>query len=275
MKQASTAESWFQVTAPIEGVYAIREPHHSESVLSYLVLGEERAVLIDTGMGVGDIREVVESLAPLPIAVVNSHAHWDHIGGNWQFTDISIHAAEAGRLPEGVSQEKLAGALSDDELSGPLPEGFDRDRFAIRPSTALTLLHGGEVIELGGRALEIIHAPGHSPDGIVVLDRARGVLFSTDVAYPGSLYAFGPDTDLDDYQETLAQLARLVPDLTSVHPSHNSDVMDPSLLTAMSFSMSSVCQGRDPDEQTDRYDRHQFEGFAILVAPSSRDDRAQ
>ena len=74
-------QDWFRVWEDRPGIWVIEEPLHSECVKSNLIVGRDRAVLIDTGMGVGDIRKLVMELTRLPVTVVQSHAHNDHIGG--------------------------------------------------------------------------------------------------------------------------------------------------------------------------------------------------
>ncbi len=70
------------------GVLAIYEPHQAEETISYLILGKKMALLFDTGMGISDIRKVTGELTQLPIVVLNSHTHNDHVGGNWQFDTV-------------------------------------------------------------------------------------------------------------------------------------------------------------------------------------------
>ncbi len=258
-------QHWFRVQELDPGIVSISEPLHEEVVSSFLILGELRALLIDTGMGVGDIRAVVEDHTSLPVTVVNSHAHWDHIGGNHRFDEIVIHQAEAHELPEGVGNDRLRKAFATDRLLGPLPEGFDIEAFTIPPSVASLVLSGGERFDLGGRTLEVIHAPGHSPGGIVLLDRARGALFSTDVAYAGALYAFGRDADFAVYRQTMAMLAELAPQLKAVYGSHNTSPFAPELLLRMRDGMEAVAAGRQPDEMVGDVARHEFQGFSILV----------
>lgn len=262
-------QGWFAVTNPEPGVYTIDEPLHAEDVKSSLIVGDRRALLLDTGMGVGNIRMVVESLTDRPITVVNSHSHWDHVGGNHLFedgtTELWIHAAERGELEAGVPAGELASAFSPSALRGPLPPDFDPASLAIPPSRATGFLRGGEVFDLGGRALEAIHAPGHSPGGIVLLDRPAGVLFSTDVAYPCALYAFGEHADLPRYRQTMAGLADLAPSLRVVYPSHCSSPMDPALLPAMRDALAEIAAGRVPEGETETYARHEFDGFAVLA----------
>src|SRR5215203_318122 len=102
-------QNWFVVSEPSRGVFAIREPLQVDDVRSYLIAGSEKAILVDTGTGVGDIRKIVEQLTDLPVGVVNSHSHWDHIGGNWRFDDIAIHPLEASWL----NAPELSGQLKE------------------------------------------------------------------------------------------------------------------------------------------------------------------
>lgn len=82
------SDPWFEVYKVAPVTFAIYEPHQSEETISYLILGREKALLFDTGMGISDIRKVVEELTKLPVIVLNSHTHNDHVGGNWQFDTI-------------------------------------------------------------------------------------------------------------------------------------------------------------------------------------------
>lgn len=258
-------QGWFSISEMEPGVFQIGEPLHAEDVNSTLVVGDERAVLIDTGMGIGDISDVVASLTDRPVSVVNSHAHWDHIGANWRYGEIAIHAAEADRLPQGVGNDRLARAFTAEYLHGSLPVGTDIASLTIPPSQATTILHGGETFDLGGRTLEVIHAPGHSPGGIVLLDRVHGVLFSTDVAYPGPLYAFSDDVDFAVYQRTMTSLAELAPALRIAYPSHNGSSMSPTLLPLMRDALNEIAAGRTPESVEDGIAHHQFSGFSVLA----------
>ena len=270
LEGAAVEQGWFAIHAAEPGIFAIEEPLHEEQVKSHLIIGAERAVLIDTGMGVGDIRAVVASLTDMPITVVNSHAHWDHIGGNHRFDAVLIHPAEAADLAGGVANDLLRPWFQPEHLTGPLPDGVTAETIEIPEGPAPMLIHDGDVLDLGDRTLEVIHAPGHSPGGIALLDRANGVLFSTDVAYAGPLYLYAED-DLPIYAASLAKLAALVPDLRAIYPSHNAWSISPALLTAMSDALAGIVAGDAPSWERDAITAWEFDGFSVELKRAGDD----
>jgi glyoxylase-like metal-dependent hydrolase (beta-lactamase superfamily II) len=223
-------------------------------------------------MGIGSMREVVETLTALPLIVINSHAHWDHIGNNTEFSDIAIHRDSASQLPEDDHTDYLIAAVQPGRLKGPLPRGIDIETLRIPPSHASQLLSGGERFDLGGRTIETINASGHCEGLLVFLDRTNKVLISTDAAYPAPLYAQMDDSNLDTYRQTMTTLAELVPDLEYVHPSHNSDSMPPEMLIAMRDALDAIATGRQPEFDDGDQARHDFSGFSVLVPSASSKD---
>ncbi len=88
LKEIRTSSDWFKVYQVDQDVFAIAEPYNFQEVISYLILGDEKALLFDTGMGMQSIKSVVRELTSLPVIVMNSHTHYDHIGGNYEFDTI-------------------------------------------------------------------------------------------------------------------------------------------------------------------------------------------
>jgi glyoxylase-like metal-dependent hydrolase (beta-lactamase superfamily II) len=260
-----TYQDWFEVWEAEPGLYVIAEPRHFEDVKSYLILGNRRALLVDTGMGIGDIAEVVRDVTNLPVLVINSHAHWDHIGGNASFDEIWIHAAEADDLEEGRSNAYLNRWLTPDHFLHGVPTWFEPDTYSITASRATTQLQGGEAVDLGGRSIEVLHAPGHSPGGLVFVDRAAGFLLSTDVAYAAPPYCYGPGTDPVEYRDTLARLESVVRDLRAVYPSHNEAPIEPGMIARMRAAFDEVLSGRTADATLDGRALHHFDGFSVVV----------
>ncbi|MBA3413712.1 MAG: MBL fold metallo-hydrolase [Chloroflexia bacterium] len=272
MGGAGEHEEWFRVSEPEPGVFAIEEPHHFERVASYLIVGSERAVLLDTGMGVAPLRPLVEALTDKPLRVLLSHAHFDHIGGTHEFagsSPILIHELEAPKLRSGLGPEYLTKFYGPESLSGPLPAGFDPENATIPGVEPTALLRGGESIDLGDRVLDVLFCPGHAAGLLALLDRGRRALYSTDVAYAGALYAHLPGVDLAAYRETLATLAHLVPDLDRLYPAHNQRPLPAAYLSQMSRAIDAILAGRAADEARSDADVHRFDGFSVLVPPST------
>ncbi|MBA2248063.1 MAG: MBL fold metallo-hydrolase [Chloroflexia bacterium] len=259
-----TSQPWFAVRLATPGIFIVEEPHHAEQVKSYLIEGEERAILLDTGMGVGDMRALVAELTVRPVVVVNSHAHWDHIGGNRQFDEIWIHEAEADALLTGVPNTKLRRAFASEHLTGPLPEGIDPVTISFPPTPATGTVRDGHRFDLGGRTLEVIHGPGHSPGGISLLDAGNRVLFSTDVAYAGALYVYDP-AHLPMYLSSLSRLADLAPELEAVCPAHGPSPISPAMLPTMRDGIAAVIDGMPPQRTEGDMARYDFDGFALQV----------
>ena len=122
LERVPGSDSWFEVYKPAAGVFAIYEPHQAEEVISYLIVGEKRALLFDTGMGISDIKKVVEELTKLPVVVVNSHSHDDHVGGNWQFDTIYGMDTAFTRQNAKGSREDAQAEITPDQVCGALPK---------------------------------------------------------------------------------------------------------------------------------------------------------
>lgn len=226
---AITQLPWFEIERVADGVYAITEPGHYEYVRSYLVLGIERAALIDTGTGIDDIRREVKRLTDLSVQVILTHSHWDHIGNAHRFSNVALydHPAERKRLEDGfpLGSDRLTRlkhtALRIKNFGRPYPATYHPEQFEIPGVRYATTLQDGYEIDLGNRTLHVIHTPGHSPGSISLLDRTNRFLFVGDTFYWGPLSGYPDEFDLILYARTAQQLARLAGHIDRVFPAHN------------------------------------------------------
>ena len=265
LERVQTADSWFEVYKIRPGIFAIYEPHQLEEVISYLIVGDDRALLFDTGMGIGNIQTVVAGLTKLPVSVVNSHTHNDHVGDNWRFSDIYGMDTDFTRANARGSKEDAQAELAPDEICGALPAGFDAKAYATKPFHITHWLHDCDKIDLGGRTLKVIGTPGHTPDAIALLDEKNGLLFTGDSFYLGPIYLYRPETDLDAYVASMEKLAALVPRLQLLLPSHNTPVADPSYLPKIVSAMQQVRRGEVKPVAKDGKHEYLFEGFSFLM----------
>ena len=188
-------DDWFTVEEIDSQTYAISEYKHWEETHCYLLYGTERAVLIDTGLGVSDIRSVVDKLTSLPVMVVTTHVHWDHIGGHRHFDNIAVHGLEKDWLSVRFPLSLDAVKKNLTMLPCVFPEGFHIDAYQVFQGIPQRILHDGDHLDLGGREIHVIHTPGHSPGHCCFYEPEREYLYSGDLIYKGCLYASYPTTD--------------------------------------------------------------------------------
>lgn len=261
-------DDWFEVYRITPRVFALYEPGQFEEVISYLIVGDNRAVLFDTGLGIGDIRAAATALTNRPITVINSHAHYDHIGGNHAFSDIRGRQTAFSRAREtGAPTAEVSAYLSPAWLSRPLPEGVDRDQYRIEGYTVSAAIGDGDTLDLGGITLTALHTPGHTDDSLCLIDSANGLLFTGDTFYPAALYTHIDGAGLDAYASSLARLARTAGELTLILPGHNEPVRDTAVLDRGVAAFAAIRSGQAPDAKPDGLNEYRFEGFSVLVDP--------
>jgi glyoxylase-like metal-dependent hydrolase (beta-lactamase superfamily II) len=262
-------EPWFEVYKIEPGVFAIYEPHQAEEVISYLIVGTKQALLFDTGMGIGDIHNLVSRMTSRPIVVINSHTHNDHVGGNWQFEFVFGMDTAFTRTNAKGSRDDAQSELAPDMVCGELPKNFSRAAYATKPWKISMAVHDGFKINLGGRTVEIIATPGHTPDAICLLDRANGLLFTGDTYYPAPIWLYRPETDLDAYVASVKRIAALEPQVKVVLGAHNIPVAEPSVLPKLVAAIEAVRSGKgEVTPEGEGKIIQTFDGFSFLLKSS-------
>lgn len=233
-------DDWFTVEKLDRQTFVISEYRHWEETHCYLLCGEECAVLIDTGLGVSNIRALVDSLTELPVTAVMTHTHWDHIGGLGYFSRIAVHEWErdwlAVRFPlplEAVKRELT-------KLPCCFPPEFSPEDYRLFHGTPQLLLHDGDVLDLGGRKLEVIHTPGHSPGHCCFYERERKYLYSGDLIYQGCLDAFYPTTDPQQFYRSVRRVRSY--EIKRILPGHHALDIPPSLAGEIEEGFAQLAQ---------------------------------
>ena len=221
---------WFTVEQVDQDTCIISEYRHWEETHCYLLNGTQRSLLIDTGLGICNISEVISQLTDKPITAIATHIHWDHIGGHKYYPDFYAHEAELDWLNGGFPQplETIRRYVTD---RCELPKDFHIDEYVFFQGKPTKVLYGGEHIDLGGRMVDVIHTPGHAPGHICFWETERGYLFTGDLAYKGMLTAWFPSTDPDAYLKSIETVAALPAE--KVFPAHHSLDMQPEILLRM------------------------------------------
>ncbi|MEQ8363296.1 MAG: MBL fold metallo-hydrolase [Cyclobacteriaceae bacterium] len=266
-QKSNYSNYWFEVYQVQDSIYAIYEPYQWQEVISYLIIGNEFALLFDTGNGIGNIKEVVNEITSLPIRVLNSHSHYDHVGGNFAFDFIYGMDTEFTRMrKQGLPHERVAEEVSSQALCKALPEGVVADDHVIRPYKINEYVTEGFAIDLGNRLVEVISIPGHTPDAIGLWDKENGLLWTGDTFYQGAIWLFAKETNLEDYKSSIKRLAEISKSLKYLLPAHNIPQVDPSLLVELDEALFQIEEENVKGiDSTDGRIHYTFDHFTILM----------
>jgi glyoxylase-like metal-dependent hydrolase (beta-lactamase superfamily II) len=263
-------EKWFEIYEVHPGVFALYGPRQYEEVISYLIVGNKQALLLDTGMGITSIRKVVSALTSLPVIVLNSHTHPDHIGGNYEFNNIfGVDTGYTKNNARGYHDPEMKAWVKPPNICGDLPSGFKPDAYQIPAFHIQRSVKDQQVIDLGNRKLEILLTPGHTPDALCLLDAENKLLFTGDTFYLGPIYLFAAETDFEEYQKSVDRLAKLSDRLELLLPSHNIPVASPVYLKKLQDAVNAVKKGTVKGVRTkDGLQEYTFDGFSVLLRGS-------
>jgi glyoxylase-like metal-dependent hydrolase (beta-lactamase superfamily II) len=233
---------WFEIHRVDDDITMLVEPHVHPMVRCNIwhVRGRHRDLLIDTGMGMSPLRAEVQRLsastgADHPLLAVITHAHFDHVGSWHEFAERACHPAEplgaVGALcgpaplvpasydPAYLQNLEASGCHLGDCLVDAVPTAdFDVSQFALHHVEPTQFLVEGDIVDLGDRAFEVLHLPGHSPGGIGLWDSVAGVLFSGDAICEGAIFDSLPGSEVEAYVRTMHRLRDLP--LCVVHAGH-------------------------------------------------------
>lgn len=185
----------YKISNPAPGLWVIWD----DGINLYLIAGTERAVLLDSGFGFfPNLRKQAEALCGLPVELVHTHAHGDHTGGDGEWAQAWLHPSEWAEY-----RRSLGGGMK------------------------LLPLEDGMVLDLGGRSLEAVHVPGHTPGSAALLDRENRLLFSGDTVMTQPVFLFSPGCTPEDYRASLEKLKRQSGAFDLVYPSHQRWPLEP------------------------------------------------
>ena len=229
---------WFTVEQIDGDTFAISEYKHWEETHCYLLCGKDRAVLIDTGLGVSNIKKIVNPLTKLPITVLTTHVHWDHIGGHKYFNDIAVHEAEQDWLSVSFPLPLKAVKNNLTKIPCDFPSDFNLNTYQIFQGAPKKIMRDGEILDLGGREIQVVHTPGHSPGHCCFYEPERKYLYSGDLIYKGTLDAFYPTTDPQLFYRSIQRIREYK--IEKIMPGHHSLHIPVSLITEIEAAFAQL-----------------------------------
>ncbi|MBS4207110.1 MBL fold metallo-hydrolase [Bacillus sp. FJAT-50079] len=239
------------------GNYCIKE---AGSTNCYLLVGERKALLFDTGYGYENIQGIIESITDLPLIVVNSHGDPDHALGNCRFNEVYIHELDLGKLFRNDNPQMKKVAL--DYRLKKLPELKNHIDYEAYLNTTVKnvnykFVKEGDRFDLGGKVLEVIHLPGHSYGCIALLDTVNKDLFSGDMVTRYNIWYFALSNEQAPFSMAKASYKKLQQrkdEILNIYPAHGAIPIDNSVIDDLLASLEDM----KINSANDRY----FQSFA-------------
>lgn len=198
-------------------LYSLNEGH----VLTWLLVGSEKAMLVDTAFGKADYKAEIAKITDLPVILVNSHMHGDHAGGNNQFdlNYVGVNEPQEGR--------------------------------GINPSKETIVVKEGHVFDLGGITVEVIEIPGHTPGSIGLLWVEEKLMITGDTINPQVLMHFPSCLPLSVFRDSMQHLIDLSDRWDKCLFSHGGAEFDVEFVKKLKQAADDVVSGAKAGELTD------------------------
>ena len=196
----------------------------------YLVMGEQRALLIDTLTGAGNLRAFVREITDLPVFVVNTHGHLDHAGGNFDFESCFIHPSDINMVFSGIKGDNRMSFVRNSVVERGEKDFLAQEDFAPIKPLITRPIYDGDVFDLGGRCIRTIAVPGHTQGSLVFLDEESGDCFIGDACNSNTLLLLDDSTSIEEYLEGLKHFEGFIGKVKNMYNGHEQRPIAPSAL---------------------------------------------
>lgn len=241
----------FYIKKYSDKLYALDEDHKATA---FLVIGEEKACLIDTMFGKEYSLEDIRKLTDKELIVVNTHGHADHTLGNIHFEKAYIHKADIDIAKNGFKMGKLM-----------FPSRIFKSKYAT-----FEYIKEGDEINLGGLDLKVYELPGHTPGGIVLLCPQLRVIFSGDGINHHLFMWLKESTSMEDMVKNLKRLLPLMDEADTILHGHSMDENDISLIPSLIAGAEDLIAGNTSDDDQIKFGRNKVMRHHFKVDPNGK-----
>ncbi|MCR5795930.1 MAG: MBL fold metallo-hydrolase [Solobacterium sp.] len=230
-----------------EGLYRLILPGR---VFAYLAVGKEKAALIDTGFGIGSLKEYVHTIMDRPLTVILTHGHYDHAGGAGEFSHVCIHKDDIALALRGAKREVRISAL----------QGMSFEEKDIVPDLEegqIRTFVPDQVFDLGGSSIVMLAMPGHTRGSHAVLFREKRIVLFGDACNSAAFMQLNECTTIREYRESLIRFKNKYEDeYDSVLYSHPHNYGDKTILDESIALCEDIIEGRDDSLLNGERDGH-------------------
>lgn len=199
---------------------------------AFIVIGEQKAAVIDGMNGTFDMERVARFFTDLPLVAIVTHGHGDHIGGLMNFDEVYIHPADAELYDQHSGAEFRFNNLSYTNYKLETGSKLDystvyilEDMLDSNPNQVKKDIADGDLFDLGGTTIECIHAPGHTAGMTVMLLKESRILITGDGA---NRYTQVTQYPVESYLDTLNKLKAREAEYDAIYASHGAIQRDGS-----------------------------------------------
>lgn len=186
-------------------LYQIKDPLGS---LIDVIIGEEKALVVDTGYGIGDIYKEVRKLTNLPLIVIDSHGHMDHTGGNYLFPEVYIHSKDIDLVKKHNSLAWRKKNIESAKNANALIESFNEEEYLKKREGNLLIIDDIKYFDLGGKTVEVIHTPGHTAGSISLYCKEKKIMITSDAIIQYVWLFLAESTSVKDYIESIEKVLK-------------------------------------------------------------------
>lgn len=223
-------KSYLEIDQLDEHSWVISEGKGNGRTHCYLLEGENKAILIDTGLGLVNMKKIVKSLTDKHVQIINTHGHLDHISKNYQFDKAFIHSNDHDLVKLHLNHELRYEFHKSRYLRKQFPKWLVNSYFFkqyLRPlwyipkACKFEFIDSQQTIDLGNRCLKIIETPGHTQGCICILDTSRNWLFTGDmICEKGVLLNLEESTSINIFLKSMEILKEISPSVYALYPGH-------------------------------------------------------
>ncbi|MFX1357091.1 MAG: MBL fold metallo-hydrolase [Promethearchaeota archaeon] len=236
------SKNWYEVIRQKDYLYIIRERldkieprFHTKYVNLFLILGNKKALLIDTGCGLFPLKPIIdEIIKEKPLLIVNTHSHFDHIGANYEFKEIMIHRNESKNITIPFDLSFMKDSNSD------YMKYYKVKNFKLEAAKSVKSLNDGDLIDLGDITLKVYYTPGHSEGSISLVSNTKE-LFTGDTAHYGSMY-LPKRRKFPSFLRSIQKLIDIYDNekIEEIYPSHEQFPVKKDLLTKLYDGINNI-----------------------------------
>ena len=212
---------------------------------SFLIEGSDKALLIDGLSGVGSLKAFVRELTELPVTLVNTHGHVDHIGADFEYKEVYIAPEDIPLMYAHSDMEMRLGFAKSGAMFAPLPTEPKLSDVTV-PGPVKTLpMKNGDSFDLGGVKLEVIAVPGHTRGTVVFLDRDRRIVYSGDACNRNTLVYGEESASIEEFKESLLHFKEFQPAFDGLWGGHGGAMEQPEIIDSAIALCDEIMAGTD------------------------------